>query len=282
MESVEKKPARQAIASRLRAMRVPTCVAALSLIVTVLSGLLAIDASAGRADVGSSEVGNSRTAVVAQARPPYPPYPPTDCLRHYQRPTRHGWKIELVWWGGRYCPRIFYRPAKAEIWMYEGFAAPQAGPWSAAGGPTAPTALYGGHQQPDSGSPAPADDQRRADAPKPAATWWEKVEVVPVNRNGYWSAEVFVDEPGPYTFAAVNSISREYVLIEVEIWDDMAGSDGGAGGAEAAPVAVATTAADPGPGDDLLRMGVPTASSALVMGAALLLLRRVRRRRQQT
>lgn len=244
----------------------------------MLVGHLLAGAQPGYAGVRQAgAAGQLATVAPTTNNPSYPPYPPTDCFRHYQRPAPRGWNVELVWWGGRACPRIFFYGAQAEIWMYEGSAAPQSGPWSK-GSPAKPAAIYGGHLTADDET---ADDsQRRAGAQKPAARWWEKVKVVPVERDGSWSADILVEEPGPYTFAAVNSLSREYVLIEVEVWDTQGTAEGGAGGAEAAPVA-AGNVTDPGPGnDDLLRVGVPTASSALIMGAALVLLRRMRRNRQ--
>lgn len=205
--------------------------------------------------------------------PPYPPYPPANCLRHYAHPVRHGWKIELVWLGGRSCPPIFFRPAKVEIWLHYGYSPPP-GPW-AQGGPAEPAAIYGGHR--------PADRNQADGEPpaQPAMTWWEKVKVVPVDRHGGWSASVIVDDEGPYTFAAVNSITRQFVLVEIEVWDDSGGS-GAAGGTDAAPPAAVATDPVREPADDLLRVGVPAASSALVMGAALLLLRRRARQRQKS
>lgn len=242
----------------------------------MLVGHLLVSAQPGHAGVRQSGTAGQLTTVAATANPSYPPYPPTDCFRHYQRPARRGWNIELVWWGGRSCPRVFFYGAQAEIWMYEGSAAPQSGPWTK-GGPAKPTAIYGGHLTADDET---ADGSSRAGAQKPAARWWEKVKVVPVERDDSWSADILVEEPGPYTFAAVNSLSREYVLIEVEVWDTQESAKGTAGGAQAAPVA-AGNVTDSGSGNDnLLRVGVPTASSALIMGAALVLLRRMRRNRQ--
>lgn len=240
-----------------------------------------VNAPAAHAQV--SRPGETVVAKPHPPYPPYPPYPPGNCLRHYERPARHGWKIELVWSGGRSCPRVFFWPAKAEIWMYEGFSPPRSGPW-ANDRSAVPAAIYGGHQ----GTAADRKDaEQKADKPadqnatESDGLWWKKVTTVRVHRDGSWSASVFVEEEGPYTFAAVNSLSREFVLVEVEVWDDFGGGGGvAAPGAEAVPAAV-VTASDGKPKDPMSRIGVPVASAVLVMLLALGLVLRARARRSR-